>query len=151
MAKSGEISFILLETKKATFVAKNVIGNGHISKSKGALPPCPLPTPMHVGLLSFFLLQTRLFVVYWQQAKPKKYQKVVRLARRWEVAMSWSRATKSNVQASLAVTILLDVRVSGLTNDRRRCRTTLVSKLAATSQSKQTMIKLAIVRNVLVT
>jgi len=51
--KTGKISFFPLETKKTTFLAKNVIGKSQVSKSRGdeALPCLLFPTPLETLVL----------------------------------------------------------------------------------------------------
>jgi len=61
-AKSGEISFYTLETKKSTFFAKDVIGKCQISKSRGLGPPSPLPTHMNMGHYLWGVERAKRFV-----------------------------------------------------------------------------------------
>jgi len=47
-AKTGEVSFFPIETKKTTFFAKSLIRKCQISKCGG--PPFPAPTPIFGSL-----------------------------------------------------------------------------------------------------
>jgi len=58
--KSDEISFFLLETKKTTFFAKNVIEKCQISKSRSKTPFPPLSTPMILEEFTGLLLRLYL-------------------------------------------------------------------------------------------
>ena len=52
--KTGEISFFPLETKKATFFAKNIIGKRQIFQPWAPKPPWPLSRPMFKALTPTF-------------------------------------------------------------------------------------------------